>query len=121
MTTAPKIYDLADDRASVEITFPTEPLPVRVRMTTAAVEANIKALGEMRSVMLPGIPERWERQTVNCYRDPAWAVENDRLAGDVLLHLRHERFGWLHFVIAKAEARKLGEALIAHANRDPPE
>ena len=91
-------------------------------MDTEAVEAALQMFGLARAEMLPAVPAEWPRGQMvrGVFRDPAFDMEADQLAGDPLLHIRHQRFGWLHFIITKAEARKLGEALIAQADAPPP-
>ena len=90
-------------------------------MSTAEVESSIAALAVARDNMVPPIPETWTPLTaVEAERDPRWFPETDHLAGDFLLHLRDHHFGWRHYIFSKAEARKLGEALIAQADAPPP-
>jgi hypothetical protein len=89
--------------------------------TTGGVDEHIQHLGLTRAGMVPSISSIWERgQRVDCYRNPVTVVEADQLARDAILHLRDERFGWLHFIFSKDEARKLGAALIAQADRPSP-
>jgi len=52
--------------------------------------------------------------------NPAWVVEPDAMMGNALLHVRDPRYGWLHFLIPKDEARKLAGALLAQADAPPP-
>ena len=105
----------------VEFAFPSDP-PTRMILATAAVDSALAALAMARTGMVPAVPATWkEEQTVkHCYRDPPWSIETDRLAGDVVLHLRDERFGWLHYVIGKANALELAAALANIAVLPPP-
>ena len=95
---------------------------VEAPMTTASVDATLALLGTARAKMLPAYPAAWERgQTVCADRNPVWVQETDRLAGDVLLHLRDPRFGWQHYIFTKDDARKLGAEMIAWADRPTPD
>jgi len=42
------------------------------------------------------------------------------LLGNTLLHLRDPRFGWLHYMVPREEARKLARVLQAHVDTPPP-
>lgn len=95
---------------------------VRSQSTPAQVDAALALLGAARVKMLPAYPATWERGQMvrDVHRNPVWLQETDQLAGDVLLHLRDPRFGWLHFIFSKDEARKLGAEMIAWADRPAP-
>jgi hypothetical protein len=114
--------DIREDRKALTITFDqAKPNPVVAKHTTEEVENLLNEVGLARSALLPQIPEAWDvTATVKAERDPRWFLGSDQLAGDALLHLRDRHFGWRHYVFTKSEARKLGEALIAQANAEPP-
>jgi hypothetical protein len=115
--------DIREDRKTLTITFDrAKPVPVVAEHTTEMVEGLLNEVGAARSALLPPIPDTWDlTATVRADRDPRWFLGRDQLAGDALLHLRDHHFGWRHYIFTKAEARKLGEALIAQANAEPPE
>lgn len=96
--------------------------PIISKMTTAEVDSSLLHLAAARSALLPEIPQTWEggKVTENVMRDPAWRLETDRLAGDSLLHLRHPHFGWVHFIFSKAEAKGIGQLLVAQGTAPPP-
>lgn len=109
-----------DDLKSVTITY-DHAIPVFfVENSTDQVEGLLEVLGRARSGMLPKFSDVWKSATVEAERDPRYSVEAASLSADALLHLRDALFGWRHYVFTKAEARKLGEALIAQADAIPP-
>jgi hypothetical protein len=59
-------------------------------------------------------------QVVGAVSNPAWVTEPDAMLGNTLLHIRDPRFGWLHYLIPKEEARKLAGLLQAQADAEPP-
>jgi hypothetical protein len=106
-----EICDFEQDRRSVYLK--QEGLRIS-RLTTADVDTSIEALGRVRPDMEPPIPSKWQRgQTVTCRRNPAWDFEASALGGELMLHLRDERYGWLHYVIDKETAGKMGLALLS--------
>jgi hypothetical protein len=114
--------DIREDRKTLTITFDrAKPVPVVAEHTTEMVEALLREVGAARSALLPPILDIWDVTTlVKADRDPRWFIGAEQLAGDATLHLRDHHFGWRHYIFTKAEARKLGEALIAQADSEPP-
>jgi hypothetical protein len=112
-------WKLEDDRQTVTITFPSEPI-VELRYGLAAIEDMIRHLGEMRASMLPEVAATYPMgQRVEAVRDPPWVTEPDVMMGDSLLHLRDPRYGWLHYLIPKPEAAKLAGYLQAQVEGQP--
>jgi hypothetical protein len=90
------------------------------RLTTAEVEKTLGNIGLMRTGMSPPVAPKWERgQHANCRRDPEFDVEGSML-GEAIVHIRDERFGWLHYVLSQDEARRLREKLVAAAVEPAP-
>ena len=109
----------AEDRRTLFLKSGTP--PHLAKLTTSEVDEALVAIGSVRARMLPPYPPIWKLgQAVNCDRDPKWDLETDRLAGDALLHIRDERFGWRHYIFTKAEAAKMGAALTLLAAMEPP-
>jgi hypothetical protein len=111
---------LPDQTALVLTWFEEGCEPYGVRTSTAALDETIATLGLCRTGLLPPVPATWTSQPVEARRDPAWSLETDALAGDSLLHIRDARFGWLHYIITKEDAAKLGRALVAQAEAPAP-
>jgi hypothetical protein len=113
-------WELSEDLKTVTVSFPTSP-PTALKLDAAAVENMLVGVGELRAHMLP-VPSAGHAlgQAVKAVTDPRWASEFDLMLGGSLLHLRDPRFGWLHFLLPKPEARKLGTVLIAQADAPPP-
>ena len=112
-------WKLEDDYETVTITFPTEP-PTALKLDAKGVEEILKNLGEFRSHMKPEIAKDYAlRQKVSAVPDPKWVSEPDALVGNSLLHIRDPRFGWLHYIIPREEARKLAGYLQNQANYPP--
>jgi hypothetical protein len=98
-----------------------EPLPAVYCMELPTVESLLAVLGDVRRRMLPQVAETWPvDMRVDCVRDPRWSLWTDRLAGDVILHVRDARFGWLHYVITRDEARRFATAILAQLEAPPP-
>jgi hypothetical protein len=113
-------WKLEDDYKTLTATFPTEP-PVALRLDVAAVEDLLKHLGEFRALMRPEVqPKLLTGTKAEAIVDTAWVTEPEMLMGASLLHLRDKRYGWLHYLIPRAEAQKLGDALQKQAAAPPP-
>jgi hypothetical protein len=113
-------WNLDESGQSVTISFASTP-PVALKLSTAEVENVLRKLGEFRSAMKPPVAARLQRaQKVAAVINPTWAIEPEMLLGNALLHLRDNRFGWLHFNVPREEARKIGEHLIRLADARPP-
>jgi hypothetical protein len=112
-------WNLEPDGRHVTLTMPATP-PVRATFDTDTVGMILKNLGEFRGQMTPAIqPERWPGgQKADTIPDPAWYVEQDAERGDIVLHIRDPRFGWLHYAIPRATAQQLA-VLLQLANGEP--
>lgn len=109
-------WELGEDRQTAALTLPANP-PVTIKMNVVAVEEMMKILGNLRSAMLPEIPTALTPgQTVRAIKNPAWVTEPDAMIGDPILHVRDPRFGWLHYLIPRRHARKLGSLLQRQAD-----
>jgi hypothetical protein len=110
-------WKLEDDHRSVRVTFPTDP-PVVLRFGIAGIEEILKNLGAYREVMKPEVPRKFATgQNVQAVPNPIWKIETDPERGDSVLHIRDPRYGWLHYVLPRAEASKLG-GFLTSAVRD---
>lgn len=104
-------WTLSDDQKTLTISFPSDP-PVALQIDTAQVEDLLRNVGLYRASMLPQVPMDFEMgQKVEAVPDPKWGCEPDLLQGHSLLHLRDPRFGWVHYLLPKHEARKLAGIL----------
>jgi hypothetical protein len=114
--------EIINDDRTLAIGFQHGSAPTYVTTFTAeGLDEFMQKLSLMRSGMMPAIAQEWKLGApVRCCRDPVSCMEADLLAGDPLLHIRHERFGWLHFILTKSAARELGQALIKQADAPPP-
>lgn len=113
-------WKLGDDLKTVTVSFPTTP-PIALKLNLADVEDILRNLGEFRAVMKPEIPKSYAMgQTVRALPNPAWVTEPDALAGDSLLHLRDPRYGWLHYLIPREEARNLARYLQTQVDSPSP-
>lgn len=100
-------WKLEDDYEHVTLTLPTNP-PVEIVFTTAQIDDLLRNLGMFRGTMKPAAAESYALgQTVEAIPNPAWKTQPDAMLGNSLLHIRDPRFGWLHYMIPKDEARKL--------------
>jgi hypothetical protein len=113
-------WKLEDDHKHVTLTLPTEP-PTQIVFTTETIEDILKTLGMFRGSMKPEIPKTFAQgQLVQAVADPAWVTEADIMFGSSLLHIRDPRYGWLHYLIPKEEARKLADYLQKQADAPSP-
>jgi|GEM_PF-3688202 len=115
---------VAEDQQTVDIGFKGAPDEGWYIATfkTLALDDLLGHLGLVRTTLKPGVSPDWDTgQSVGCYRNPAWRMEIEHLAGEAVLHLRDDRYGWLHYVIDKAEAAKLAAFLAAVAWAPAPE
>jgi hypothetical protein len=111
---------LENDGTRATVTF--RPIqPVALKLDVSGVEEALKSLGGLRATMTPEVPKSLTlEKIVPAVTNPAWVVEPDAMMGNALLHVRDPRYGWLHFLIPKDEARKLAGALLAQADAPPP-
>jgi hypothetical protein len=100
---------LEDDMQTV--TLASDP-PGVLKLTTTDVDSLLHALGGVRVQMQPAPPAEFSSgQQFVAAPHPSWATEMDATHGNPVLHFRDPRFGWLHYMISKEEARKLSAAL----------
>ncbi len=113
-------WKLEDDLQTVTVTFPTNP-PMVLKLNAAGVDAILQGLGGLRSAMQPTVaPDFAAGQQFLAVPHPSWLTEADALQGNAVLHLRDPRFGWLHYMIAREEARKLAVNLAIHGDTPVP-
>jgi hypothetical protein len=78
-----------------------------LEMNTSMVDETIEKLCFVRRAMLPEIPATWlagRQEPITALRDLPFTLETDSLNGDPLLHIKHPRFGWLHFIFSRGVA-----------------
>jgi len=113
-------WNLANDFKTVTVTFPTDP-PVALKLDLSVIEDMLKNLGRFRGQMQPEVPKQYAMgQKVEAIHDPAWVTEPDALMGNSLLHVRDPRYGWLHYLLPREEARKLATFLQRQVDSPPP-
>ena len=106
---------------TVTLTFPTTP-PVTLKLNANQVDDILKNLGDFRAAMKQEVPKSFAMgQMVDAVPDPIWATEPDALLGNSLLDIRDPRFGWLHYLIPKDEARKLASLLQTQVDAPSPD
>ncbi|PQO23290.1 hypothetical protein C2I36_08520 [Rhodobacteraceae bacterium WD3A24] len=82
----------------------------------------VHGIGSLRAQIEPE-PSRelgLGKRTENTLPDPQWYAEPERMEGHALLHLRDIRFGWLHYLMPKESAGKLGVLLQKIASEPSP-
>jgi len=108
-------------RRSATITFKSDQA-FTVTLEVAAVEGLLQAFGLMRGHLLPEPPREFALGTLSeALRDPIINTELDLKEGGSLIHLRDERYGWLHYLLPRDSARELGRLLQAQAAAQLPE
>ena len=112
-------WSLSDDRRTVTVRFPTNSESLELDAT--ALEKMQAKLGELRALMIPPIHPDWAMgQKVVVRPNPRWVSEPDVMRGDSLLHIRDDRFGWLHYLIPREAAAKLAGFLQTQVDSPPP-
>lgn len=116
------VWTLSDDRTTVTVSLPTEPLgEIKFQLDAAGVDEMLRALGDYRDRMQPPIPMKWTNFPFgNAVLDPPWFHEPDNRTGMSVLHIRDAGFGWRHFLFPHTEGAKLGNLLQRQAKRKPP-
>jgi len=105
---------------TVTVAFPSEP-PVGLVLPLDEVVQMLEKLGEYRELMQPPVAATYSPgQPVSAIPDPAWFVEGEMMQGQSLLHLRDPRFGWLHYLLPRNEAERLGRLLVEQAQAQLP-
>lgn len=112
-------WTLDPDHKTVTLTIPANP-SVAVKFDVAAIDEILKNLGAFRAAMAPEVArENPLGRKVEAVPDPIWFTQPEALQGDSLLHIRDPRFGWLHYLIPRHEASKLGTLLLAQSQQPP--
>ena len=100
-------WQLHADRKSVSATFANNPL-MSLKVDVDGIDNLHKTLGELRGRMSPEVEKTLgKNETIAAVANPSWVVRPAPTKGDSLLHLRDPRYGWLHYLIPRAEATKL--------------
>ena len=98
------------------VTWTIEDLDLKLVFSAETVSELIIKLGEARAQMTPAVERDYKLgQVVATIPDPIWATEPDLMQGLSLLHIRDQRFGWLHYAFPPNEAAKLGNYLLKQA------
>ena len=83
-----------------------------IRWTADQVDDHLRKLGELRTKMKPPHPRNFALgHVVRGIANAPWATETDTMLGNSILHIRDPRYGWLHFLFSKEDARKLATLL----------
>jgi len=102
--------ELDDDGRTVTMTFATTPAAT-LKLDVQELEALLEKLGEFRALMCPDVPWTFPEGRSSPIGDPPWRTKPDLLYGNVFLHIRDPRFGWLRNIISRENARSLADAL----------
>lgn len=65
-------------------------------------------------------PQANAQATTEASADPAPAVSDEGGAGQVLVHLRDPRYGWLHYLLPRTAAQELAARLLMQSGGDRP-
>ncbi|MFZ0846663.1 MAG: hypothetical protein WAM62_12800 [Pseudolabrys sp.] len=103
----PPNWNLSADRKSVTASFLGDPAAF-MKLDSTGVEELQKALGQIRGNMVPAISAALSQgEKITVIPNPVWVATPAGSVGDSLIHLRDARYGWLHYLVPKAEATKL--------------
>ena len=107
---------LEDDLTSVAVSFPTTP-PLTLNLDANEVDSLLHKLGDLRARLVPEVEADWyPGGMLEVVCDPRLKAASELMEGNPLLHIRDPRFGWLHYMIPREDARRLGQYLIEHAD-----
>ena len=110
------MFTPAEDRKSVRVSLKDD-APPATDWSLTDVEMMLKALRSLRVLLEPGVHSEFPpRQRAEGVIEPNWSTEPELLTGRSILHLREPGYGWLHFVLPRADARRLAAELNAHAD-----
>lgn len=94
------------------------PFPMQLKVDAPLAADLIETLGRTRAALTP----EWPRELSSppgvprgAERDYLWTVQSE-VYGDVLIHFRDPRYGWLCYVMSKETARQFAEGLIEHSD-----
>lgn len=65
-------------------------------------------------------PQADAQATTEASADPAPAFADESTAGQVLVHLRDPRYGWLHYLLPRIAAQELAARLIMQSGGERP-
>lgn len=104
-------WRLSEDRKTALLIAPTDP-PLAMSFTAESLDGLLRSAMDMRASMTPPHPSDWPfGKTAGAIRNPRVVSELEAKEGGSLLHLRHPGYGWLHFLLPKADAAKLADLL----------
>ena len=113
-------WRVSDDRKTASLVAPSDP-PIVMSFTADSLEGLLKSAMEVRAALSPPHAADFAfGQTVQAVDNPRVVSELDTRTGRSVLHIRHPGYGWLHFLLPKANAAKLAE-LLRNQVETPPQ
>ena len=112
-------WRVSEDGKTASLVAPTDP-PIVMSFTADSLEGLLKSAMEVRAALNPPHAVDFAfGQTVQAVENPRVVSELDTRTGRSLLHIRHPGYGWLHFLLPKANAAKLAELLRNQVEKPP--
>ncbi len=109
VASTPKI-DLSEDKKTLLVEF--GPGAEKHEFDVAQVDALLMQMAIARSHMHEPHPISFSAgQKFFSIPYPSWSCELEVMSRDVAFHFRHPGYGWLHFLIARADAAKMGTGI----------
>jgi hypothetical protein len=112
-------WAVAEHRMSAELLL-TAAAGLAVSFNASALEEHITDTGNVRAQIEPPVASDLVLgQVVAAVGSPVWKLEQEAHSGNVILHLRDPRFGWLHYVLGRDSSRSLAAQLLRYAETVP--
>jgi hypothetical protein len=113
-----KIEPTGAEAVSMEMLADGEPCTT-FRLNARDLDSLIMTLAGARSTMTPQVPQVPPDGVVWTVADPLWKLSPYPSPGMRVLLIRHQALGWLGLLLADAEAKKLGHALLETPQAEP--
>jgi hypothetical protein len=113
-----KIERTGAEAVSMEMLADGEPCTT-FRLNAPDLDSLITTLAGARSIMTPPVPQTPPDGVVWTIADPNWKLSPYPSPGMRVLLFRHQGLGWLGLLLADAEAKKLGHALLETPQPEP--
>jgi hypothetical protein len=96
-----------EDRKWVTLKLSSDP-HVSVKLDVTRLAQLQETLGAIREKIVPEVSRTLPQgDKIKSLANPFWVISSGEGAGDLLLHLRDPRYGWLHYLVPKSEGAKL--------------
>jgi hypothetical protein len=82
-----------------------------IEMCAADVQELICHLGSMRMKLSPPVTREFDKKATQFVDNPSWMIGSHLFSGNLQLHIRDPRFGWLRYLFPLDEGRSIVKAV----------